>query len=267
MNVASYGLRAWRGRAGKMPRAHAHTDIELNLVLAGHVRYFMGGRFETVPPKRLAVLWAGIPHQAIEVGRDTEFIWVTVPLAWFMQWQGGQPLAARLLGGELVVETDRRAAELDETLVTRWVKDLRQPSAEVKKTVLLEVEARLRRLARTIGRPRPVADGGGQIERITCYIGQWYEDEALAVGQIAEAVKLHPNYLMQLFKRQCGMSLWEYVLRLRVSHAQRLLITTDKKIVDVALESGFASPSRFYEAFGRYCGRAPQSYRAAQRLA
>jgi len=49
---------------------------------------------------------------------------------------------------------------------------------------------------------------------------------------------------------------------LRVSHAQRLLVTTDARVSDIALESGFGSPAAFYQAFGTYShGEKPLDYR------
>jgi len=55
---------------------------------------------------------------------------------------------------------------------------------------------------------------------------------------------------------------WEYLTRLRVSHAQRLLITTDLKVLDIAMESGFASVAPFYAAFAAHTpGLRPLDYR------
>lgn len=53
----------------------------------------------------------------------------------------------------------------------------------------------------------------------------------------------------------------------RVSHAQRLLTTTDMKVVDIALDSGFPSPARFYAAFKRNAGQSPAKYRRRFRAA
>ena len=53
----------------------------------------------------------------------------------------------------------------------------------------------------------------------------------------------------------------EYLSGVRVSQAQRLLIETDLKILDVALRSGFGSTSRFYEAFTTAVGQTPTAYR------
>jgi transcriptional regulator GlxA family with amidase domain len=58
----------------------------------------------------------------------------------------------------------------------------------------------------------------------------------------------------------------EYVTQYRLSHAQRLLATTDLKILDVALASGFGSASRFYQVFMAMCGLTPRDYRASLKL-
>ncbi len=251
-NRGSLGFAVWRGLAGEMSAAHAHTDIELNCVVRGELRYFFGGRFESVTPGTLALFWAGIPHQLVRAAPRTEMVWVTVPLAWFMQWKVPERFRQRLLSGEFV----RQAVE--PALLIGWAAD----PPKLREIVLLEVEARVRRIGATEAAPSRRATGGDALERVTRVIGERYTEE-LTVAEIAGAVQLHPNYLMRVFKHRCGMSLWEYVTRLRVSHAQRLLITTDRKMVDVALESGFGSVSRFHAAFRRIAGQTPRAYRDA----
>ena len=101
---------------------------------------------------------------------------------------------------------------------------------------------------------------------MACLIAQRYT-EALTVDDIGQAVGLHPNYAMSLFKKAFGTTLIEYLTHHRVSHAQRLLATTDEKIVEVAFDSGFNSISRFNEAFRRACGCSPRDYRLNHELA
>lgn len=48
---------------------------------------------------------------------------------------------------------------------------------------------------------------------------------------------------------------------LMTSNAIRLLLTTDLKIIDIAMESGFESISSFYKSFKDVCGRRPGEYR------
>jgi AraC family transcriptional regulator, melibiose operon regulatory protein len=52
-----------------------------------------------------------------------------------------------------------------------------------------------------------------------------------------------------------------------LSHAQRLLVTTEELILNVALSSGFGSLSRFNEAFQGAFGCTPRDYRKRHRAA
>jgi len=74
-------------------------------------------------------------------------------------------------------------------------------------------------------------------------------------------VGLNPNYAAGLFLRHFGMTPTDYLTALRVAHAQRLLLSSELGVLEVALESGFGSPSRFYAAFTRLVGESPGAFR------
>jgi transcriptional regulator GlxA family with amidase domain len=53
---------------------------------------------------------------------------------------------------------------------------------------------------------------------------------------------------------------------MRICHAQRLLITTNEKITDIALESGFGSAAPFYSSFKKFGGgKSPRAFRQEHR--
>jgi transcriptional regulator GlxA family with amidase domain len=70
---------------------------------------------------------------------------------------------------------------------------------------------------------------------------------------------------MASFRRLCGITLWEYVTRMRVAESRRLLDTTDLSIATVSERSGFGSLSRMYDAFQRYVDKTPAEYRRRAR--
>jgi AraC-like DNA-binding protein len=80
-------------------------------------------------------------------------------------------------------------------------------------------------------------------------------------GEVAASVSLHPNYAMQLFRRYTGRTIVNYLNQYRIAHAQQLLLTTDKSVLDIAYESGFNSLSRFYAVFRATCKQSPGRYR------
>ena len=254
-----------------MPFVHTHSEIEMNLLLRGWMTYLIGGRFRTLHTDEPTVFWAGLPHRLTEVGEGTEFVHVTVPLPWLLQLDLPPALWEALLAGAFVTGDldDADEVALDRLLFQRWTRDLApDASAARRSTAFLEVEARMRRFAERAHLPKPPVERHAatrqtrrQVEEIVRFLGEHYGDP-IDVSTVARAVGLHPNYAMTVFRESCGVSIWEYVIRLRVAHAQRLLISTDWTVDEIGCRSGFGSTTAFYRAFGRITGCAPNAFRA-----
>jgi AraC-like DNA-binding protein len=99
---------------------------------------------------------------------------------------------------------------------------------------------------------------------LACYVARHYH-EPLTAGKIAEANNLHPNYAMNLFRQAFGTTITTFITQHRITHAQRLLVTTSDSILEIALAAGFQSLSRFNEAFKKACGCSPRDYRKTHR--
>jgi AraC-like DNA-binding protein len=272
-DFAPYGFTCVRWHPVPMQRPDRHNEIEMNFLETGWVTYLMGGRKVRVEAGQLSAFWAALPHQVVDCGDEAEYFVATLPLSWFLQCRFPEGFVQALLGGGLAIENDPQRAKVDAQLFSGWVADLASEQAGLTEAVLLEMEARLLRMALTMGdlaqqkkaQRIAVGDGGlNKVEEIAQLIAQRYT-EPLTIDMIGRAVKLHPNYAMSLFRKAFGMTLVEYLTQHRVSHAQRLLVTTDEKILQVALNSGFGSMSRFSEAFQRECGCSPREYRRRYR--
>jgi AraC-like DNA-binding protein/ligand-binding sensor protein len=84
----------------------------------------------------------------------------------------------------------------------------------------------------------------------------------VTLTQVAQHVHLNPFYLCKLFKKATGMTLTEYVARLRVEKAKTLLGDPSLRINEVVYAAGFGSIPRFNSVFKRYVGMPPTQYRA-----
>jgi AraC-like DNA-binding protein len=267
----TFGLASGRTRESRWREFHRHNEVELQMIERGSLTYlFAGGRIDR-EPGTLAVFWGAMPHQLTRVEKGTIANWLTIPLAWFLEWQMPAPFSRAILDGRIVLEPDRARAGIDIESFHRWQADLATKLPERRKLVLLETEARLRRLALTLdsktARAKKFAlpqraSGAGKVDQMAAYIAEHYSEE-LRVTDIARHAGLHPDYATTLFRKTCGMGLVDYINQHRISHAQRLLATTDMKILQIAFESGFGSASRFYAAFMSECGQSPKQYRAS----
>jgi len=256
------GLQASLSEPVPMQEPSGHGDLELNYVISGGLRYFIGGRFVELPAGALSVFWAALPHMVVEAEPKTELVSARVPLATVLRWSLPSSFTRKVLAGEMVV--DQQSPAWDADLTRRWVADVAVGDAATLHTCELEVEARLRRLAAK--RQQKSAQRSAehkprrQVEAITEFLAENYKDD-ISTADIGRAITLHPNYAMTLFRRECGMSIWQYLIRLRLAQAQLMLLTTDKTVLAIALESGFGSLARFYAAFTRECTISPGEFR------
>ncbi len=77
------------------------------------------------------------------------------------------------------------------------------------------------------------------------YIETNYSNPDLSLEEIAENLKIAPNYLSTIFSKNLGIKLFEYVNEYRLEKSIELLLHTDQTVNDISTECGFGS-SRNY---------------------
>ena len=260
-----YGFTCEVWTPARMPRPDRHNEIEINLLQAGSLTYLLGGHRTTVESGKLAVFWAAIPHQIVDFEGEEPYLVVTLPLTDFLGAGLESTVVNRIMHGDLLVEPDTDPC--DQPKFLQWESELRGGDPACERAARLEVQARLLRFAArmSIGAvSRHSAPTLSRADQLACYIARNYR-EPLTSQSIAEANGLHPNYAMNLFRHAFGTTITTFITQHRISHAQRLLATTDDTILAVALDAGFQSLSRFNEAFKAACGCSPSEYRKAHR--
>ena len=85
--------------------------------------------------------------------------------------------------------------------------------------------------------------------------------EDLPLARLAQEAGYSPSHLSRLFKQTTGFSLTQYLTRLRMTHARRLLRETARSMIEIGLEVGYTNPSHFAHAFQRQEGITPSAYR------
>jgi transcriptional regulator GlxA family with amidase domain len=84
---------------------------------------------------------------------------------------------------------------------------------------------------------------------------------SLTVRAIAEAIHVSPSHLAHRFRLETGMTVKEYVARVRVEMARRMLLETDAKLDSIADAVGFCDAPHLSRVFVQYTRRRPGEYR------
>ena len=96
------------------------------------------------------------------------------------------------------------------------------------------------------------------------YIQENFRKGNLSVDDVVAHGRVPRRSLERAFRAELQRTILHEILRVRISHAQRLLETTTHSVTDVAAQSGFASLNHFFRVFRGGTGLTPRAFRLAR---
>lgn len=100
-----------------------------------------------------------------------------------------------------------------------------------------------------------------KFSQIKDYIDAHYRDCNLDAAQICDQFDISPSYLSQLFRRETGNTMLDYIHSLRISLVKDLMLQTSLPLQEIAQRSGYFSTWTLIRTFKKYEGITPGEYR------
>lgn len=247
------GLGAVHARsvAHAFPR-HAHESYLLGLVLSGRRTIRVEQRELLLKPGGLFQLNPGQSHDCREEGDYFVIYCRPEPMRERLAEIRGREIALPYFT-PLAFRDDALAAEL-RLLLTRLA------GAAGPRRRRVQLNQIFRRWA-AYGDEAELVSGrdGEHLPRAVEYMRQAF-GERLSLADIAAQAYLSPCHFQRSFVRRYGLSPLEYLAKVRVNHASRLL-AEGQAAAGAALDSGFCDQSHFSRVFGKLMGTTPSNYR------
>lgn|GEM_PF-1537619 len=100
----------------------------------------------------------------------------------------------------------------------------------------------------------------GLAARAAAYLEGHFPEE-ISLTAIAEELHISPFYLSHVFRQSMGITFSEYLTRVRVEEAKRLLASTDLPVGEIAARVGYREPNYFGRVFKKATGQTPLAWR------
>ena len=98
------------------------------------------------------------------------------------------------------------------------------------------------------------------LKRAEAYIVKNYA-RGLTLGQVAAQAGMAPTYFSRVFKQELGCTFIQYLTRIRLQEAKRLLSTTTLPVAEIAYAVGYHGPNYLTGVFKAVEGITPGTYR------
>ena len=252
---------------------HHHTSVEINFLSDCEMDYSFSGNTVRIPSEQLVIFWGAAPHRVFAVRGKGQITNIYLSLGQFLRWNLPEGLVEALLSGCVICA--EKSIAFDAPMLDRMFEERNPGSASWRQVHLAELETRLRRVGLegwTTLLEKDRADRKMlKSSHSMLYVGgmlRYIADNSfrtINAADVVDAVNLSHGHAMKLFRQVMGATIKKQLTRTRLSHARMLLLETDQKVVNVALDSGFKSLSSFYKAFLDSDGVSPGKFRQTAR--
>lgn len=99
------------------------------------------------------------------------------------------------------------------------------------------------------------------IEYMSCHFA-----EPLSLDQLAAEACISKFHFVRLFRERVGQPPHRYLAELRLDAAQRMLVSSELSIAEIAIECGYSTANHFSTTFARRFGMSPTLFRIRQHL-
>ena len=255
---------------------HFHPEYELTLIEAGVGQRLVGDHLAPFGPGDLVLIGPNLPHTFFHPPGFDEGPQGAVAVVIFFQ--------PEVAGALLTHAPEARAIR---HLLDRGRQGLMfEPQVRAQAAALLrgiagqeEPFARMMRLLEALHllscdrRAVPLASDGfhysgnaRQTERIerVCQWASRHFREPLTLEEAARRAHLSPAAFSRFFHRATNRPFTRFLNELRIGHACRLLLETERTVAEIAFESGFDTLSNFNRRFRQFKTTTPREYRATR---
>ncbi|MBQ8174388.1 MAG: helix-turn-helix domain-containing protein [Clostridia bacterium] len=252
-----------------MMREHYHDFYELYFFLGDRMRYFVSGTAYDVRRGGLVFVDKFTYHRTTYREANKERVVLFFRDELFDAFSDKAPILAALaaLSENVMLNFDAGATARIEELTLRLIEEYER--GEGMMTVLLFAELLLT-IARYIASPALLpskAEGGENAVRVAeviAYINTHY-GEKVSLSSLSDLVFVDKFYFCHIFKRITGMTVVEFINGKRLNEAKRLLLTTDRRVGDIAAAVGFANQNHFNTLFRQTYGKTPTEFRSERK--
>lgn len=250
---------------------HYHPEFELNLVLYSKGKRIIGDSIKEYSSADLVLIGPNTPHAW--TGDQPGVRVITIQ---FQENLFGEKTLSRKLTLPIkeLLERSKLGIQFSKEITESMIDRILQLTGLQGFDSLLEFlsilyDLSISRNQQSLSSPAYVGQydvsKSRRIKQVNDYLHENLQNP-IRINDVASLVNMSPSAFSHFFKKRTQRAFTDYLNELRVGHAARLLIETEKNISEICFDSGFNNISNFNRSFKTFIGCTPSEFRSQQKL-
>ena len=261
---------------------HSHDKFEIYYFHSGNCKYVIGDRIYQLQPDDIIIMNGLTLHCANpEMTAPYERSIIEFSQEWIKPLVNSLQVSELLipffkLSNSLLRNVDKKIlCEIEDLMMALSIQIAEQPlqskdvglhnrvvNAKVS-TLFVQLLFKIYELSQSRLAQVPLYDSEKDyhVERVINWIDEYFTTD-ISLTNIADNLNISKYYMSRIFKEITGFTVMQYLMSCRMNRAKYLLeMSPEKSVLDVAIESGFESPSHFSRFFRQQLKMTPTEYR------
>ncbi len=245
---------------------HYHEYIELLYFYEGEGNIWINGNKSDIIENSLVIINSNTAHDVF-ITKPTSYICIKFSPsilydneAFFLNFKYAYPFTSKeqnyVLDYEQIKESS--ISILIDEIIKEWI-GMEYGFELAIRANILKIFTTILRLYKNSGYIPTNNNITNGIRNAILYIESNYS--TVTEKDVADLCKFSYNYFSGYFKSVVGVSFKDYVHRIRLSEAEKMLLTSDKNITEIAQETGFCTTSHFISVFKKEKGITPLQFK------
>ena len=248
-------------------RKHFHTETELGFMLRGEGTYMLGEKLISAAPGKLFIIRSDEQH-CVPTILSEELISLNMYLSPYFLWNVCADYIPphkiqALISSDIPINNCTRNSKIAscyEKIIPLFESESSEARFKLRSEVLNLISIIAEEIETDIKAELPPATRFNDIQRAAEFIKNNYS-HSISLDDIAKSAAMSRSYLSNTFKAVIGMSPYNYLLRIRIDKAMKLLRDSDMTVIDISSACGFTSLTSFNKAFKALAGFTPTELR------
>jgi len=238
---------------------HTHPGWSFIVAFDSYCRTVIGGKIVESIPSTIHVLPPNIPHQELPSETVSRYIAVMIDTRYLATQLAEYSLSLCSISSGMTAKVNERLVDALKEFLTEYEEAAPGFTKLLDAAALKITHLIIRQLFSIQGSERTMVHRMS-VTRAIEYLNEHY-GEKITATDLAHVANCSPSHFSRIFKEETRLAPSDYLMRLRLDYAKRMLRGNEKSITQIALECGFNSSSYFYQCFFRTYNISPTDFR------
>ncbi|MGQ8337454.1 AraC family transcriptional regulator [Sunxiuqinia sp. A32] len=251
-------------------RVHSHKNYELNFILSGSGKRIVGNNISAFEKNDLVLMAPNLPHCWEITHTDTNDTPRCIVIHFYENLITSDFFNKPEL--ETIVDLLREAEAgifFNGPIVTQikeLLKDLTQKKGLESYIGLLNIFNLLNKCDKREFLSQQPTPGSAfdkdfnQINKIYEYVFKNIHEE-IKLNEVSSLLNMAPGSFCRFFKKKTQLTFMEYVIKIRIGYAAKMLAETNKQISEIGYDCGYNNLANFNHYFRKVMKKTPSEYR------